>query len=195
MWVKGKHHRRTANPPRFVEQLFNDPRVSPMHAVEVPDRHGAAAQVRRQFIQAAKQFQGRRGSEGEFAGIIAEIDYPTRDCPLQWDACLGILFAHRSCNPLPAIQQIMSTVRPCLVLAAAMLCPLPADACPYCNSEVGAQVAAEIFNQDFWSNAALVLAPIPVLLALIAWIHLGFPWPSRRAYQAPLVRADRKERP
>lgn len=50
-----------------------------------------------------------------------------------------------------------------------------AAACPYCESEVGKHVAAGIFNDNFWHNAALTLLPIPVLLMIVALIHFGFP--------------------
>lgn len=56
----------------------------------------------------------------------------------------------------------------------------PATACPYCDSEVGRRVSAEIFNSDFWANTFLTLLPIPVMVLIVALIHFGLPWPTRR---------------
>lgn len=39
-------------------------------------------------------------------------------------------------------------------------------------------MAAGIFNEDFASNAALTLLPVPVLLLIVALIHFGIPWPK-----------------
>lgn len=54
------------------------------------------------------------------------------------------------------------------------------EACPYCDSEVGRQVSAGIFSGDFWTNTVLTLLPIPVMLLIVALIHFGLPWPTRR---------------
>jgi hypothetical protein len=48
-----------------------------------------------------------------------------------------------------------------------------AVACPYCNSEVGRQVRASVFNDDFWINSLLVISPVPILLAIVALIYFG----------------------
>ena len=56
-------------------------------------------------------------------------------------------------------------------------------ACPYCESEVGKRVKAGIFNEDFGCNALLTLAPIPLLLLLVAWIHGSLPWPFGKREQ------------
>lgn len=55
-----------------------------------------------------------------------------------------------------------------------------AMACPYCDSEVGRRVSAGIFNSDFWANTFLTLLPIPVMVLIVALIHYGLPWPTRR---------------
>lgn len=55
----------------------------------------------------------------------------------------------------------------------------PLLACPYCESEIGRQVWAGIFNGDFWGNAALTLLPIAVLLLIVILIHFGPTWPAR----------------
>ena len=49
-------------------------------------------------------------------------------------------------------------------------------ACPYCNSEIGQDVAAGIFNENFGQNMLLTLIPIPIFLLIIAIIHFGWPW-------------------
>lgn len=48
-----------------------------------------------------------------------------------------------------------------------------AAACPYCDSAIGRQVAAGIFDASFFWNAALVGMPIPILLALVLLIRFG----------------------
>lgn len=55
-----------------------------------------------------------------------------------------------------------------------------ATACPYCDSEVGRRVSAGIFNSDFLANTFLTLLPIPVMVLIVALIHYGLPWPTRR---------------
>lgn len=49
-------------------------------------------------------------------------------------------------------------------------------ACPYCDSEIGSQVRAEIFNEQFWSNAAITLLPLFVLLGIVALITFDLSW-------------------
>ncbi|TWT51555.1 hypothetical protein [Allorhodopirellula solitaria] len=49
-------------------------------------------------------------------------------------------------------------------------------ACPYCDSDVGREVAAGIFNGEFAFNAVLTLLPIMVLMVIVAAIHFGTPW-------------------
>lgn len=51
-------------------------------------------------------------------------------------------------------------------------------ACPYCKSEIGEKVAAGIFNDRFWLNAAEIMLPIPLLLLVVGLLHYGFPMPS-----------------
>ncbi|WP_145359579.1 hypothetical protein [Alienimonas californiensis] len=58
--------------------------------------------------------------------------------------------------------------------------PAAAVACPYCDSEVGKQVWAGIFNDDFWLNGVLTTLPIPVLLLIVGMIHFGLPWAGDR---------------
>jgi hypothetical protein len=43
-------------------------------------------------------------------------------------------------------------------------------ACPFCGTETSEQVRANIFNEDFLLNAALVLSPFPVLLLAVGLI-------------------------
>lgn len=50
-------------------------------------------------------------------------------------------------------------------------------ACPYCDSEIGREVKAGIFNGDFALNVALTLLPIPILLIVVGVIHFGMPRP------------------
>ena len=71
------------------------------------------------------------------------------------------------------------------ILIWAVLAPQRLLACPYCGSEVSDRVWAGIFNGDFWLNAALTLLPIPVLLAIVALIHFGLPWPVSKLRLEP----------
>lgn len=56
--------------------------------------------------------------------------------------------------------------------------------CPYCDSDIGEEVAAGIFNGDFWLNGALTLLPVPALFLIVALIHFGPPWPFRSRHRA-----------
>jgi hypothetical protein len=54
-----------------------------------------------------------------------------------------------------------------------------ARACPFCESATAEQVRAGLFDENFIYNFAAVLLPFPVLLLIIAWIHLGAPQKKR----------------
>jgi hypothetical protein len=54
-----------------------------------------------------------------------------------------------------------------------------AAACPVCNTETGAAVRAGLFDDRFPETMAGILAPFPVLLAIVALLHFGWrrlPW-------------------
>lgn len=51
-----------------------------------------------------------------------------------------------------------------------------ATACLYCETETGRQVQAGIFNDQFWSNLALTLLPLFVLLGIVALIYFDLSW-------------------
>jgi hypothetical protein len=70
------------------------------------------------------------------------------------------------------------------VLIAAFLAPLvltilarPAEACLFCDGgPTGVNdVRMGIFNDDFWPRAAGLIAPFPVLGAIVALIYFGPP--------------------
>jgi hypothetical protein len=44
-------------------------------------------------------------------------------------------------------------------------------ACPFCSTETSQQVRASIFNDDFWTNAALILSPFAVLVFGALVVH------------------------
>lgn len=48
--------------------------------------------------------------------------------------------------------------------------------CPFCESEIGKQVEAGIFNDDFARNVLATLLPFPILLGIVTLIHFGLPW-------------------
>ena len=60
-----------------------------------------------------------------------------------------------------------------------LVTPKLATACTVCDSEVGQQVRAGIFGQDFWSTLFAIVAPFPVLLGAIAAVQFGL-FRSRR---------------
>jgi hypothetical protein len=45
-----------------------------------------------------------------------------------------------------------------------------ARACPVCNTETGAQVRLKIFGEDFARTLAATLAPVPVLVVVVAGV-------------------------
>lgn len=57
-------------------------------------------------------------------------------------------------------------------LIEVMSCP----ACPVCDSEIGCQVRAGIFNDDFGRKLFLTLLPFPFFIGVVAAIHYGFPF-------------------
>lgn len=81
-------------------------------------------------------------------------------------------------------------LRACASVLVFTLLASPLLACPYCESDVGKEVAAGIFNDDFAHNALLTLLPVPLLLFIVALIHFGFPWPRRRSQQPRTNIAD-----
>jgi hypothetical protein len=49
-------------------------------------------------------------------------------------------------------------------------------ACPYCDSDIGREVRAGIFNGDFAINAGLTLLPFSFFILIVGLIHFGLPW-------------------
>jgi hypothetical protein len=52
---------------------------------------------------------------------------------------------------------------------------LPADACPFCQSETANNIWAGIFNDDFGYHLFALLAPFPVLIGVLLLIYYGPP--------------------
>jgi hypothetical protein len=48
-------------------------------------------------------------------------------------------------------------------------------ACPICDTETGQQVRESIFGEDFGRNVLLTLAPVPVLLGIMALVFRAVP--------------------
>jgi hypothetical protein len=48
-------------------------------------------------------------------------------------------------------------------------------ACPLCDTETGRQVREGIFGQDFGKNVLLTLAPLPILLGIMALVFWAIP--------------------
>ncbi len=55
-----------------------------------------------------------------------------------------------------------------------------ASACTVCESQAGQQVRAGIFGDEFWTTLVGVVAPFPVLLAIIAVYNYRMPRIRRR---------------
>ena len=60
-----------------------------------------------------------------------------------------------------------------LALALAFVHPL--GACPVCDTGTGRQVRAGVFDAEFGRTLVAVLLPFPILLAVVAVIHFGWP--------------------
>lgn len=60
-----------------------------------------------------------------------------------------------------------------LTIAILLFFVSPSWGCPYCNSDVGREVAAGIFNRDFAKNAAMTLLSPLVLLGFVVLLHVG----------------------
>jgi hypothetical protein len=58
-------------------------------------------------------------------------------------------------------------------------------ACPVCDSPTGVQVRSGIFNDRFWRNVAVTLAPFPVFAAGAAWIFWGGRKTSMGVHEGP----------
>ena len=67
-----------------------------------------------------------------------------------------------------------------IALAAALLAPTAAAACPVCHGETGQRVRAGIFGADFAANIFASLLPFPIFLGIVAAIH-GRPGGGRDA--------------
>lgn len=61
----------------------------------------------------------------------------------------------------------------------------PAGACPFCDTGIGRQVRAGIFDDDFGRTLFAVALPFPILLAVIAAIHFGWPVTRRTGSALP----------
>ena len=64
---------------------------------------------------------------------------------------------------------------PILAIAFLLFVVSPVWGCPYCNSDVGREVAAGIFNGDFAKNAAMTLLSPLILLGFVVLLHVGIP--------------------
>ena len=62
--------------------------------------------------------------------------------------------------------------------AVVLLLPAAAEACPYCQSSIGREVAAAIFNDRFLVTLGQAMLPLLFLAAIVAEIRLGLLWPD-----------------
>jgi hypothetical protein len=63
----------------------------------------------------------------------------------------------------------------CTLFAFTTLIINTASACTVCDSETGQLVRGEIFGDEFWTTLVGVVAPFPVLVALITMYNCGVP--------------------
>ena len=69
----------------------------------------------------------------------------------------------------------------CLLLVLAASTASPVVACPYCQTEIGQAVRAEVFNSQFATNALATLLPLIVLAAVVTEIRFGLLFPTTTA--------------
>jgi hypothetical protein len=61
----------------------------------------------------------------------------------------------------------------------------PTGACPVCDTGTGRQVRAGIFDDNFGRTLLAVAVPFPILLAVVAAIHFGWPATPRSGNNLP----------
>jgi hypothetical protein len=69
----------------------------------------------------------------------------------------------------------LNTLHGFVALLSLGLFALPANACPFCQSETADKVWTGIFNDDFGYHLFASLAPFPVLLGVLLLIYYGPP--------------------
>jgi hypothetical protein len=66
-------------------------------------------------------------------------------------------------------------IRGLAAVALLPLLPAIASACAVCDSELGRQVRAGVFNSDFVPRVLAVLAPFPLFLVAIGLVRFALP--------------------
>ena len=76
---------------------------------------------------------------------------------------------------------MFSLLRVLSIAIAWSLSTTSAVACPFCDSVTAERVRAGIFDFDFLYHVAATLAPFPILIGLVAFIHFsGMPASSKQ---------------
>lgn len=75
---------------------------------------------------------------------------------------------HAPCTAGPPMRRTVSTAVAASAAAAAFLAGGDAAACPLCNGETAAAVRAGLFDDRFAATLLAVVAPFPLLLAIVA---------------------------
>lgn len=71
-------------------------------------------------------------------------------------------------------QRRMKVLRSCVALVV-LVRSATAYACPVCDTETGRAIRDGIFDQDFFSNVCMTLAPFPIMLVLVGVMHISLP--------------------
>lgn len=56
-----------------------------------------------------------------------------------------------------------------------MLAATPAQACTLCHSRIAEDVRAAVFGPGFWSDAAMLVSPVPLLIAAVVAMRRYLP--------------------
>lgn len=63
----------------------------------------------------------------------------------------------------------------CVAATAASIATSPVHACTLCHSRMAEDVRAAVLGADFWTNSAILLLPVPILLAAAHAVLRSFP--------------------
>lgn len=62
-----------------------------------------------------------------------------------------------------------------VLMVGTLLSAAPAGACTLCHSRIAGEVRVAVFGPDFWSEAASLVSPVPLLAAAVIAIRRYLP--------------------